>query len=45
VKKVMSNANYYSHQFEHTLLSLKARIGIIAPRTRAVEKSLDEPGG
>jgi len=45
VKKVMSNANYYSQQFGHTLLSLKARIGIIAPRSRAVDKPLDEPGG
>ncbi|MCE9639587.1 MAG: transglycosylase SLT domain-containing protein [Betaproteobacteria bacterium] len=45
VKKVMSNANYYSQQFGQTLLSLKERIGIIAPRSRTVEKSLDEPGG
>ncbi len=45
VKKVMSNANYYSQQFGQTLLSLKERIGIIAPRSRAVEKPLDEPGG
>ena len=45
VKKVMSNASYYSQQFGHTLVSLKERIGVIAPRTRAVEKPLDEPGG
>jgi len=45
VKKVMSNANYYSQQFGQTLLSLKERIGVIAPRSRAVEKPLDEPGG
>lgn len=43
VKKVMSNASYYGHQFGHTLLSLKERIGIIAPRSRALEKPLDEP--
>ena len=45
VKKVMSNANYYSQQFGHTLLSLKERIGVISPRQRGVEKLLDEPGG
>ena len=45
VKKVMSNASYYGQQFGHTLLSLKARIGIIAPRSRTAEKPLDEPGG
>jgi len=45
VKKVMSNANYYSQQFGHTLLSLKERIGVITPRARASEKALDEPGG
>ena len=45
VKKVMSNASYYSQQFGHTLLSLKARIGIIAPRSRVADKPLDEPGG
>lgn len=43
VKKVMSNASYYSQQFGHTLLTLKERIGIIAPRSRAIEKPLDEP--
>jgi len=26
-------------------LSLKDRIGVIAPRSRAMEKALDEPGG
>ncbi len=45
VKKVMSNASYYSQQFGHTLVSLKERIGVIAPRARAAEKLLDEPGG
>ena len=47
VKKVMSNASYYSHQFGQTLMSLKDRIGVIAPRSRGnVEKLLDdEPGG
>ncbi len=45
VKKVMSNASYYSQQFGHTLLSFKERIGVIVPRTRAPEKLLDEPGG
>ncbi len=44
VKKVMSNANYYGQQFGHTLVSLKERIGIIAPRSRVSEKPLDEPG-
>ncbi|TSA41643.1 MAG: transglycosylase [Betaproteobacteria bacterium] len=44
VKKVMSNASYYSQQFGHTLLSFKERIGVIVPRTRAAEKPLDEPG-
>ena len=44
VKKVMSNATYYSQQFGQTLLSLKERLGVIAPRQRGVEK-LDEPGG
>ena len=43
VKKVMSNASYYSQQFGHTLLSFKERIGVIAPRT--AEKPLAEPGG
>ena len=45
VKKVMSNASYYSQQFGQTLVSLKERIGVIAPRSRAAEKALDEPGG
>ena len=44
VKKVMSNASYYSLQFGHTLMSLKERIGVIAPRSRTAEKPLDEPG-
>lgn len=45
VKKVMSNATYYSQQFGHTLLSLKERIGVIVPRQHSIEKPLDEPGG
>ncbi len=45
VKKVMSNATYYSQQFGHTLKSLKERIGVIAPRQRGAERQLDEPGG
>ncbi len=45
VKKVMSNASYYSQQFGQTLVSLKDRIGVIAPRARTAEKPLDEPGG
>ncbi len=45
VKKVMSNASYYSQQFGHTFLSLKERIGVIVPRSRLAEKPLDEPGG
>jgi soluble lytic murein transglycosylase len=45
VKKVMSNASYYGQQFGQTLLSLKERIGVIAPRSRMLEKPLDEPGG
>ena len=45
VKKVMSNAAYYSQQFGQTLRSLKERIGIIAPRARAAEQPFDEPGG
>ena len=44
VKKVMSNASYYGQQFGHTVLSLKDRIGVIAPRARTTEKALDEPG-
>ena len=44
VKKVMSNASYYSQQFGQALLSLKERIGVIAPRSRATEQTLDEPG-
>jgi soluble lytic murein transglycosylase len=45
VKKVMSNASYYGHQFGQTVRSLKERIGVIAPRSRTMEKQLDEPGG
>ncbi len=45
VKKVMSNASYYSQQFGQTPVSLKERIGVIVPRTRAAEKLRDEPGG
>ena len=45
VKKVMSNAAYYSQQFGQTLLSLKERIGVIAPPGRAGEAPPDEPEG
>jgi soluble lytic murein transglycosylase len=45
VKKVMSNAAYYSQQFGQTLASLRERIGVIAPRQAGSEKPLDEPGG
>ena len=45
VKKVMSNASYYSQQFGQTLRSFRERIGVIVPRTRAAEKLPDEPGG
>jgi len=45
VKKVMSNASYYSQQFGQTLRSFRDRIGVIVPRTRAAEKLPDEPGG
>jgi len=45
VKKVMSNAAYYSQQFGQTLASLRERIGVIAPRQATGEKPLDEPGG
>jgi soluble lytic murein transglycosylase len=44
VKKVMSNATYYSQQFGQTVISLKDRIGVINPRSRAGELPLDEPG-
>ena len=45
VKKVMSNASYYSQQFGQTVVSLKDRIGVIIPRARAGDRPLDEPGG
>jgi soluble lytic murein transglycosylase len=45
VKKVMSNASYYSQQFGQTVISLKERIGVIAPRARVAEKPSAEPGG
>ncbi len=45
VKKVMSNAAYYSQQFGQSLQSFKERIGVISPRQRAAEPLLDEPGG
>ena len=45
VKKVMSNASYYSQQFGNTVVSFKDRIGVIAPRSRNPEKPLDEPRG
>jgi soluble lytic murein transglycosylase len=42
VKKVMSNATYYSSVFSQQLQSLKQRLGIIGPRQRGAEPSLAE---
>lgn len=42
VKRVMANASYYAHNFSQQPQSLKARIGIIEPRMRAVEKPLGD---
>ena len=42
VKKVMANSSYYAHNFSQQLQSLKARIGVIAPRARDREKSLGD---
>jgi soluble lytic murein transglycosylase len=40
VKKVMSNASYYAHNFSQQVQSLRQRIGVIGPRQRAQEVSL-----
>ncbi len=45
VKKVMSNATYYGQLFGQSMITLKERIGIIAPRPRSADRPLDEPGG
>ncbi len=45
VKKVMSNASYYSQQFGQTVRSLKERIGVIAPRSTTMEKQPEDPAG
>ena len=40
VKKVMSNAVYYSALFEDKQLSLKSRIGVVGPRGRVKDEEL-----
>lgn len=42
VKKVMSNASYYGHNFSQQLQSLKQRLGTIGPRSRAREPGLGD---
>ncbi|MGZ8230801.1 MAG: transglycosylase SLT domain-containing protein [Burkholderiales bacterium] len=42
VKKVMSNASYYAHVFSQQLQSLRQRLGVIAPRQRALEAGLGD---
>lgn len=42
VKKVMSNASYYSHVFSQQVQSLKQRLGVIGPRQRATETGLGD---
>jgi soluble lytic murein transglycosylase len=42
VKKVMSNASYYSHVFSQQVQPLKQRLGIIGPRQRALEAGLGD---
>lgn len=42
VKKVMANSSYYAHNFSQQMQSLKARIGVIEPRTREREKPLGD---
>ncbi|HYH41153.1 MAG TPA: transglycosylase SLT domain-containing protein [Burkholderiales bacterium] len=42
VKKVMSNASYYAHNFSRELQSLKQRMGVIGPRQRAREPALGD---
>ena len=42
VKKVMSNASYYAHNFSQQLQSLKQRLGVVGPRQRGREPSLGD---
>jgi soluble lytic murein transglycosylase len=42
VKKVMSNASYYSHVFSQQVQPLKQRLGMIGPRQRALEAGLGD---
>ena len=42
VKKVMSNASYYAHNFSQQLQSLKQRLGVIGPRQRGREPGLGD---
>lgn len=42
VKKVMSNASYYGHNFSQQPQSLKQRLGTIGPRVRAREPGLGD---
>ena len=42
VKKVMANSSYYAHNFSQQVQSLKARIGVIEPRSRDREKPLGD---
>ena len=43
VKKVMSNSVYYSMQFTGRPDSLKARLGVVGPRTADAPKDVDLP--
>ncbi len=42
VKRVMSNASYYAHNFSQQVLPLKSRMGIIGPRQRGKEAPLGD---
>ena len=42
VKKVMSNASYYAHNFSQQVQSLRQRLGTIGPRHREREASLGD---
>lgn len=42
VKKVMSNASYYAHNFTQQLQSLRQRLGTIAPRRPSGEPALGD---
>ncbi|MFN7085162.1 MAG: transglycosylase SLT domain-containing protein [Burkholderiales bacterium] len=42
VKKVMSNATYYSHVLGQQMQPLKQRLGLIAPRSRGQESDLGD---